>query len=753
MKRFLDIFLFIRYLFFVFSSCQKSQKETIKVAGEKIAYVGLLILTFVFAGCSGSGGQDIIQFKVNENGNVSFRNSEIQLNFDNKMHETVYQGPEAVSLTTADSGRPSHFIVLNGQEVTDFEMDPATVKCTDIQTQFGKGKRLVLKGTAPGPENCPIEKTLNVELYENYPDAALSWAVYHNLGNAQLHIDRVYSEFHQLDATLAGSAENPWDFWSFQGSSLAWGKDYIFPLRANFFSQNWMGVQSRTKDGGGVPVIDLWTRESGLAIAHLEPKPQLVSLPVKVTPANRVEVAVEEEIDRPLAPGESFETLKTVIIVHTGDYFNALRTFSNLMNAQGIHMQKPSQEAYSAIWCGWGYQSDFTVKDILGTIPKLKELGLHWVVIDDRWFDRYGDWNVRKENFPGGEKQMKELVRTLHEQGFNVKIWWTPTNAQRAGEFGDWPSVTPGAAEVVKQHPEWLVMDKDGNFPTDNRKMYNLCPSVPEVQEYIRQLTVRFIKDWDFDGHKLDAFWTVPPCYNPAHHHSYPGQSHEDLPILLKIIFETTRSLKPNSVTEICNCGTAQDFYQAAYIDQPVTADPISSAQVRRRIKTFKALMDSHAAAYADHVELTRIDTVTWRETGQDFASAVGTGAVVGTKFTWPGGPEDTRLTPQKEQHWKKWISLYNEKMLSKDEYLNLYDIAYDKPETHVIRKGDTLYYAFYADSWNEEIELRGLEMTTYKVYDYVNQLELGAVSGPVAKFSPHFENYLLIECVPLKSE
>jgi alpha-galactosidase len=163
--------------------------------------------------------------------------------------------------------------------------------------------------------------------------------------------------------------------------------------------------------------------------------------------------------------------------------------------------------------------------------------------------------------------------------------------------------------------------------------------------------------------------------------------------------------------------------------------------------------MGSRAAAYADHVELSKIDTVTWRETGQDFASAVGTGAVVGTKFTWPGGPEDTRLTPQKEQHWKKWISLYNQKMLSKDEYLNLYDVAFDKPETHVIQKGDTLFYAFYADSWNGEIELRGLKNTKYKLFDYVNQRDLGPVSGSSAKFSPQFEDYLLVECSPVKPE
>jgi alpha-galactosidase len=42
---------------------------------------------------------------------------------------------------------------------------------------------------------------------------------------------------------------------------------------------------------------------------------------------------------------------------------------------------------------------------------------------------------------------------------------------------------------------------------------------VPEVQAYYKQLTERFIHDWDFDGHKLDNIYAMPRCYNPAHHH------------------------------------------------------------------------------------------------------------------------------------------------------------------------------------------------------------------------------------------
>ena len=40
--------------------------------------------------------------------------------------------------------------------------------------------------------------------------------------------------------------------------------------------------------------------------------------------------------------------------------------------------------------------------------------------------------------------------------------------------------------------------------------------------------------------------------------------------------------------------------------------------------------------------------------------------------------------------------------MLSRGEYLgDLYDIGFDRPESHAIRKDGQMYYAFYARHWN----------------------------------------------------
>jgi alpha-galactosidase len=78
-----------------------------------------------------------------------------------------------------------------------------------------------------------------------------------------------------------------------------------------------------------------------------------------------------------------------------------------------------------------------------------------------------------------------------------------------------------------------------------------------------------------------------------------------------------------------------------------------------------------------------------------------------------------------------------------------LYDIGFDRPETHAIRKDSNMYYAFYADSWDGEVELRGLTGQVYHITDYVNQKYLGKVKGPTAKLNVSFDKHLLVEAKP----
>jgi alpha-galactosidase len=467
-----------------------------------------------------------------------------------------------------------------------------------------------------------------------------------------------------------------------------------------------------------------------------------------------------------LKPGETYSTPRTFVAVYSGDYYEPLSLWSKMVDREGLSRPANNDENYAISWCGWGYESNVTPKQMVDTIPKLKELGIHWATLDDRWFNNYGDWQPRPDTFPDGSIQT--MIKDFHDHGIKVQIWWLPLAAENGqGHYGDHKYVL---SNVVKEHPDWLVLDRSGKPALMARNLPTLCPAVPEVQAYYKRLTERFIKDWDFDGHKLDNIFSTPLCYNPKHHHKSPMDSVYAMGDVYKIIFQTTRALKPASVTQSCPCGTPPSLAWFRYMDQAVTADPVGSVQVRRRIKMYKALLGPNAAVYGDHVELTKISFAghdNEQDVGRDFASALGTGGVLGTKFTWPdNGPKfkNVQLTSEKEAHWKKWISLYNEKMLSKGTFRDLYVYGYDNPEGYVIEKDGNLYYAFYvpspagaeddwkssSDEWNGEVELRGLGPGEYKVIDYVNGKDYGTVSGPIGTLNAHFKNSLLLEASPI---
>jgi alpha-galactosidase len=658
---------------------------------------------------------------------------------------------------TLDSPKPgqpneSDYVVQGSREI-HFVLDFDQAKVLESAGKLGRGKRVEIPAhplIASGPN---LLRTLTLEAYDDFPNLLLSSVEYKNNGSADVRMDRVIEQRHRLSAKLADPKAQAWEMWSFQGSSYDWGKDDVFKLTRNSSQPNIFGEAVKGY-GGGIPVVAFWTANVGEAIGHVETLPLSVSLPVKVEGDNGVDTALAIPADVNLKPGETFSTPRSFVAVYGGDYYEPLRMWSGVLQKEGWNLPKPSGEAYNVSWCGWGYEFNVTPAMMEGTIPKLKEMGIKWATLDDRWFDTYGDWNARADTFPGDS--IKKMTDDFHKQGMLVQLWWLPIGVED-GE-GKWESHKYIVAKVAKEHPEWLILDKNGKHARMARNLAALCPALPEVQAYHKQLTEKFIRDWGYDGSKLDNIFSVPKCYNPAHHHKSPQDSVNAVADVYKTIFQTTRGIKPNSVTQSCPCGTPPSLAWLPYMDQAVTADPVGATQVRRRIKMYKALLGPESAVYGDHVELSTMDRIGnhWREHGEDFASTVGTGGVVGTKFVWPElGPkyQQVNLTEHKDEVWKKWIALYNEKMLSKGTFLNLYTYGYDVPEAYAIEKDGKMYYAFFApdphSDWKGEVELRGLKPGSYHVTDYADGKDLGTVetaSGKAPKLAASFKDHLLLE-------
>ena len=672
--------------------------------------------------------------------------------------------------TSLDAQPPesSQIVSVSKKEHSGIAFDLASAEVRDATGKLGGlGKHIEVTGKVPDTE---LTETLSIEIYDDFPNLALLSASFRNGGQKDVSLDWVSLQRHQF-SNAKSSNPGPSPLWTFQGSSLKWGKDEIFPMPAKFSQDNPFGaaVASKGDDlgyvGGGIPVIAFWSRDVGEAIGHVETLPLTVSVPVRTTSGGEVEAGVQVPANTVLKPGEVFSTPRTFLAVYKGDFYKPLSLWSRVVEKEGLERPRNNDENYAVSWCGWGYEFGVTPKQMLDTIPKLKELGIHWATLDDGWFNNYGDWQPHQPVFAGDAIQ--DMVRKFHDQGIKVQVWWLPLGVED-GKYG-YGGRKFVVSDVLKEHPDWLILDKNGKPARMARNLATLCPAVPEVQAYYKQVTERFIRDWGFDGHKLDNIWSVQPCYNPKHHHKSPSDSVNAMGDVYKIIFETTRALKPDSVTQSCPCGTPPNLAWFRYMDQAVTADPVGSIQVRRRVKMYKALLGPQSAIYGDHVELTRMkgaNTEHEEDIGEDFASTLGTGGVLGTKFTWPDyGAKfnNVYLNSAKDAHWKEWIGLYNQKMLSKGNFLDLYTYGFDFPEAYAIEKGGDYYYAFFipeekdaqkqaaanAKPWKGQVELRGLPAGTFRVTDYVHHKELGTVTGPTGKLNVEFRGNLLVEASP----
>jgi alpha-galactosidase len=596
-------------------------------------------------------------------------------------------------------------------------------RITDI---YGAGQKLALVGTSGA-----LRKNLSVTIYDTFPNLAVFEVSYTNVGKSPLEIAEWSNNHYSIDAQPA-SSQAP--FWSFQSGSYERRPNWILPLHPGFSQENYLGMNA-TDYGGGTPIIDVWRKDIGIGVGHVEPRPHLISLPVSMPDARRAEVSVQSRHTESMQPGESFHTLRTFVTVHQGDYFATLLTYRRFMLKQGFQMAKAPDSAFGAIWCAWGYGRNFKPQQVYDTLPTVKQMGFTWVTLDDGWQNNYGDWQLDPKKFPNGDADMRAMVTRIHQEGFKAQLWWSPLSA------------VPDS-KLLRDEPELALENSDGS----RRKIswWNsdyLCPANSRVVEYHKELVRKILVDWGFDGLKLDGQHMngVPACYNPAHHHKSPEDSVEALPDFFREIYDAAQKAKPGALVEFCPCGTAYSFFTMPHFNMSVASDPKGSFQVRSKGKTIKGLMGDDVPYFGDHVELS--------DNHDDFASTLGIGGVVGTQFVLPALVEKHGrfdLTPDREKLFQKWLELYQEKQLSRGQYLGtLYDIGFDLPEAHVIRKNKKMYYAFYAANWSGPVELRGLNNRPYHVVDYVEGKDYGVVQGPTAHLSAQFAKHLLLEVTP----
>jgi uncharacterized lipoprotein YddW (UPF0748 family) len=103
-----------------------------------------------------------------------------------------------------------------------------------------------------------------------------------------------------------------------------------------------------------------------------------------------------------------------------------------------------------------------------------------------------------------GRDMLKEVVEQGHQKGMRVIPWF---------EFG---LMTPSYSELAKRHPDWLTNRRDGTTIDKDKAgdpikdVVWLNPFKPEVQQFIQDLVVEIVSNYNIDGIQFDDHFGLP---------------------------------------------------------------------------------------------------------------------------------------------------------------------------------------------------------------------------------------------------
>ncbi len=107
------------------------------------------------------------------------------------------------------------------------------------------------------------------------------------------------------------------------------------------------------------------------------------------------------------------------------------------------------------------------------------------IEVDAYYPDPEAAWDL--ERFPSGPRG---FVHACRARGLRPAIWWSP-RVDRAGK-------------LRREHPEWMLRDRKGRLIDLEHLL--LDPSVPEARAFMERCIRTTIREWGFEGFKMDFF-------------------------------------------------------------------------------------------------------------------------------------------------------------------------------------------------------------------------------------------------------
>ena len=387
-------------------------------------------------------------------------------------------------------------------------------------------------------EVYPLRVSLHYRLHEAH-DLIERWVTLHNLGDAPIHLERVFSAQWHLPPGRAYTMRHMtgrWlDEWHMHRTALPEGITAIESRRmaTSHHAHPWFSVDAghATEDQGEVWFgLLAWSGSWKINAERTQ------------FDHTRLNIGWNDwDFAFDLAPGEQLHSAASLAGYSDAGYGAASRRLHGYIRQHLPHPQQIRPVLYNS-WEATYFDVDARSQAEYARIAA--SLGVELFVMDDGWFHGrhsdmagLGDWWPDEGKFPQGLQPLIDEVKSL---GMQFGLWVEPE------------MVSPDS-DLYRAHPDWVIHYATRPATTlRNQLMLNLART--DVQDYIiakldallSQHDIRFIK-WDFNRNVSEPGW--------------PGAPGEAREIWLRYVWGmyrvwgTLRDRHPNVIWQTCSGG------------------------------------------------------------------------------------------------------------------------------------------------------------------------------------------------------
>ena len=298
-----------------------------------------------------------------------------------------------------------------------------------------------------------------------------------------------------------------------------------------------------------------------------------------------------------VTPIRSYE-VKILIDGRVRFWADAVRDAADwVADTAGLHPAEVPDSAFDPLYSTWyTYWQDVHAGPLEREAELAAKLGMRTMILDDGWqkvasrtfYSATGDWKPVKSRFP----DMKAHVDAVHRSGLKYMLWFSVPYVGDESE----------AWKLFKG--KFLYLTEDGVGVLD--------PRFPEVREHLIGLYERAVRDWGFDGLKLDFIdMFVFSKTDPAVAEGYAGRDIRSLPQavdrLMKDVLGRLKAIRPDVLIEFRQnyMGPAIRQYGNMIRALDCPADPFSN---RKRISDLR-LTSGTTPVHSDMIVWSRDET------------------------------------------------------------------------------------------------------------------------------------------------